>query len=587
MLELGLTPPCKKIDSPFMRYFALASDYDGTLATDGRVDDLTLAALKRLRDSGRKLILVTGRHLNDLMDVFPQFEWFDCIVAENGALLYYPATREEQILGERPPDPFIAALEKLQVQPLGVGRVIVSTWEPYETVVLQTIREQGLDLQVIFNKGAVMILPAGINKAVGLQAALNRMGLSPHNVVGIGDAENDRAFLKVCECSAAVANALPLLKDEADYVTQGSRGNGVIEIINELVTDDLSQVTSQIDRHQILLGHRENGAVVQVPPYNTSLLLAGISGGGKSTLATGILERLSQQGYQFCIFDPEGDYESFEGSVVLGNSDHIPRVEEVLNILQQPGQNLVINLLGVKLDRRSAFLAEMLPSLLALRARTGRPHWIVLDEAHHLIPAISNPATLTLPQSWDGVMMITVHPEHIDAAALKPIDTLIAVGKAPEQTISSFCKIVGHCPPVIPAGELAMGNAIVWFSNTDLPPFTFKVQPPSTERRRHMRNYAEGELGADKWFYFRGPAQKLNLKAQNLINFTQLAEGVDDETWLFHLHRQDYSRWLREAIKDEELAEEAAQIEVSGALSAIDSRSQIKNAIEQRYTLPA
>jgi hypothetical protein len=167
------------------------------------------------------------------------------------------------------------------------------------------------------------------------------------------------------------------------------------------------------------------------------------------------------------------------------------------------------------------------------------------------------------------------------------IDTLIAVGKAPEQTISSFCNVLGHCPPVIPAGELAMGHAIVWFSKTDLPPFEFKVQPPHAERRRHMRNYAEGELGADKWFYFRGPAQKLNLKAQNLINFTQLAEGVDDETWLFHLHRQDYSRWLRDAIKDEELAEEAAQIEVSVALSAIDSRSQIKNAIEQRYTLPA
>jgi HAD superfamily hydrolase (TIGR01484 family) len=250
-----------------MRYFALAADYDGTLATDGRVDERTLAALKRLRDTGRKLILVTGRHLNDLMDVFPQFDWFDCIVAENGALLYYPATREEQLLGERPPDAFIAALHKLQVQPLGIGRVIVSTWEPYETAVLQTIREQGLDLQVIFNKGAVMVLPAGVNKAVGLQAALNRLGLSPHNVVGVGDAENDRAFLKICECAVAVANALPLLKDEADVVTQGSRGIGVIEIIDELVTADLSQVTSQIDRHQICLGQRENGVEVHIQPY--------------------------------------------------------------------------------------------------------------------------------------------------------------------------------------------------------------------------------------------------------------------------------------------------------------------------------
>ena len=46
-----------------MHYLALASDYDGTLATDGRVDNATIAALERLRDSGRRLLLVTGREL--------------------------------------------------------------------------------------------------------------------------------------------------------------------------------------------------------------------------------------------------------------------------------------------------------------------------------------------------------------------------------------------------------------------------------------------------------------------------------------------------------------------------------------------
>ncbi|PSB41388.1 HAD-IIB family hydrolase [Chamaesiphon polymorphus] len=570
-----------------MRYFALASDYDGTLATNGQVDDNTLAALQRLRESGRKLILVTGRHLDDLSQVFPQVDLFDCIVAENGALLYYPATREEQTLGNRPPDAFINALKAKQVEPLGVGRVIVSTWEPHEVVVLQAIRELGLDLQIIFNKGAVMILPAGVNKAVGLQTALTQMGLSAHNVVGVGDAENDRAFLEICEFSVAVANALESVREAADFVTQSARGAGVTELIDDLIATDLSEPSSKIERHNILVGKCADGTPVEIQPYNSSILLAGISGGGKSTLATGILERLSQHGYQFCIFDPEGDYESFEGSVVLGNRDHIPRVEEVLNTLEQPDRNLVINLLGVKLDRRAGFLAEMLPSLLALRARTGRPHWIVLDEAHHMIPVDSNPAKLTLPQSLHGVMMITVHPDHVDSAALRLINTPIAVGKAPEQTISSFCHVVEHCPPSIPEGELAMGEAIVWDMNSDSLPQKFKVQPPSAERRRHMRNYAEGELGSDKWFYFRGREQKLKLKAQNLISFTQLAEGIDDDTWLYHLERQDYSRWLRDAIKDEELAEEVAQIESRGGLSAIESLTQIKGAIEQRYTLPA
>lgn len=57
-----------------MRYLALATDYDGTLATHGQVDEETLDALKRLRESGRKLLLVTGRHLDDLSSVFPQMD---------------------------------------------------------------------------------------------------------------------------------------------------------------------------------------------------------------------------------------------------------------------------------------------------------------------------------------------------------------------------------------------------------------------------------------------------------------------------------------------------------------------------------
>ena len=210
-----------------MRYYALACDYDGTLASQGRVDEKTLAALERLRNSGRRLILVSGRELDDLLRVFPDVELFDRIVAENGALLYRPATREEKPLGRRPPKKFISALRKQGVSPLSAGRVIVATWEPNETTVFKAIRDLGLELQVIFNKGAVMVLPSGVNKATGLNAALGELGLSPHNVVGVGDAENDHAFLSLCECSVAVANALPIVKEHVDLVTEADHGAGV------------------------------------------------------------------------------------------------------------------------------------------------------------------------------------------------------------------------------------------------------------------------------------------------------------------------------------------------------------------------
>lgn len=225
-----------------MRYLALATDYDGTLASDGRVNEETLAALDRLRDSGRKLILVTGRHLDDLLNVFPEINLCEWVVVENGALLYRPATREEKPLGAPPPEEFVKALQQRGVDPLAVGRVIVATWHPHENTVLDVIRDLGLEYQVILNKGAVMVLPSGVNKAFGLSAALSELGLSPHNTVGIGDAENDHSLLDFCGCGVAVANALPILKEHADFVTKGDRGAGVVELIDKLIASDLAEL---------------------------------------------------------------------------------------------------------------------------------------------------------------------------------------------------------------------------------------------------------------------------------------------------------------------------------------------------------
>jgi HAD superfamily hydrolase (TIGR01484 family) len=223
-----------------MRYHALACDYDGTIAWDGEVSAATVQALEDVRKSGRKLILVTGRELDDLLKVFPRLDLFDRVVAENGALLYRPATREECALAERPPDKFWQELIKRGAERVSVGRVIVATWRPYETTALELIRDLGLELQVIFNKGAVMILPSGVNKATGLEVALSELGLSPHNVVGIGDAENDHAFLALCECSVAVANALETLKESVDWVTREGHGKGATELSQALVGTDLS-----------------------------------------------------------------------------------------------------------------------------------------------------------------------------------------------------------------------------------------------------------------------------------------------------------------------------------------------------------
>ena len=213
----------------------LATDYDGTIAHHGTVGADTLAALRRLRDAGGTLILVTGRELPQLKEVFPDLPLFHAVVAENGALLYWPETGRERPLEDPPEEEFVRALKERGVEPLSVGRVIVATYEPHETTVLKVIHDLGLERQVIFNKGAVMVLPSGVNKASGLTCALEELDIDPADVAGVGDAENDQSLLQYCGVGAAVGNALQSLKDHADLVLAGRHGAGVAELIERIL----------------------------------------------------------------------------------------------------------------------------------------------------------------------------------------------------------------------------------------------------------------------------------------------------------------------------------------------------------------
>jgi hydroxymethylpyrimidine pyrophosphatase-like HAD family hydrolase len=571
----------------FMRYHALATDYDGTLAKDGRVDEPTLAALERFRDSGRRLILVTGRELEELLGIFPRVDLFERIVAENGATIYRPAGREEKFLGEPPPPALVEAMQKKGVNPLSVGRGIIASVEPHEVAILEAIRELGLEWQVIFNKGSVMALPSGVNKATGLSAALEELDLSPHNIVGVGDAENDHAFLSLCEFAVAVANALPTVKDRADFVTKRSHGAGVVELIDGILADDLEESSRCMRRHRVVLGHSDDDSEKTIDCYGLNILVAGTSGSGKSTITTGIMERLAEQGYQFAVIDPEGDYSTLEGAVVLGDSQNAPTVDGALDLLARPRENAVINLVGIPIEHRPAFSDGLVPRLQELRARTGRPHWIIVDETHHLMPTTWHPATLTLPQRLEGLILITVHPGSVAQALLSAVDLVLAVGESPEQTIRDFCKAVDERPPKVAPTTLEPLEVLAWWRRSQDPPVRVRCIPQRSERRRHSRKYAEGNLGPDRSFHFRGPEGKLNLRAQNLNLFLQLADGVDDETWMHHLRQGDYSEWFRTRIKDVDLAREAEYVERQLDVSPQDSRAAIREAVERRYTLPS
>jgi hypothetical protein len=170
-------------------------------------------------------------------------------------------------------------------------------------------------------------------------------------------------------------------------------------------------------------------------------------------------------------------------------------------------------------------------------------------------------------------------------AALAAVDVVLAVGAEPPETLRAFAQTAGEAVPGGIDHKLDKLEVLAWFRRSGQPPQKVRVVPGSAERRRHRRKYAQGDI-QEKSFYFRGPEGKLNLKAQNLVTFVQMAEGVDEETWLHHLNRGDYSQWIREAIKDEGLAKQVAELE-QAELPASESRARVKEAIESQYTSAA
>jgi HAD superfamily hydrolase (TIGR01484 family) len=494
-----------------MRYRALATDYDGTIAHHGTVTAETAASLDALRHSGRKLLLVTGRELPDLQRVCPMLDLFDRCVVENGAVIYTPSTGHVRVLCEPPPKVLVDTLQARGVTPISVGHVIVATWEPHEKTVLEVIHDLGLELQVIFNKGAVMILPSGVNKASGLHEALNGLCLSPHNVVGVGDAENDHALLSLSECGVAVANAVPLLKQRADIVTNGRAGEGVSELIASMIADDLASFEPKLTRHRIALGDCETEHPATLGAYGETVLLTGVPEAGKAVAVTTLLETLGDRKYQFCVIDPKGDYadlEDLEHTVTVGDSDRTPSVEETMRLLEKPERHAVIALSAIAHAERPAFFQTLMTRLWDLRKRFGRPHWIVVNDAHLLMPAQPSgvPASSASPASpaasaalsaatatkpvasatlssasgalsaakervrvaeadapprgeaaslprLRGAVMVTSDLRQLAPGALEGVSTLVAAGPSALEALRAFCEARGVPEPALTLPE--------------------------------------------------------------------------------------------------------------------------------------
>ncbi|HET6264187.1 MAG TPA: HAD family hydrolase [Usitatibacter sp.] len=449
-----------------MRYTAIALDYDGTIAHDGAVPDHVLDGLARLKKTGRKLVLVTGRELDELLGIFPGILLFDRVVAENGALLYRPETGERKDLGEAPPDVFIDRLKACGM-PLSVGNTIVATVRPHETAVLEAIADLGLEYQVIFNKGAVMVLPPGCNKASGLRFALAELGLSPRNVVASGDGENDHALFELSEYSAAVANAVPKLKEAADHVTTHHHGDGVLEIVAGLIEHDLARMPPRKPRRTLCLGKDEKGHDVVLPRRRASLIATGEPADTRE-FCMAVLERLCKKGYQVCVLDTRGDYAGFKPAVVFGTHDNPPEVEEVLSALVKPDVQTVVCLAAVPQEDRHEFVERLLLPLRKLREATGRPHWIVVDEAADILAASAHEDD-SPGDGAENTIYVSADPAALAPGILSSVHGMVACGPGAGAMIEALAKAVSWGTPALPERVPHEHEALVWFRRSERP----------------------------------------------------------------------------------------------------------------------
>jgi hydroxymethylpyrimidine pyrophosphatase-like HAD family hydrolase len=465
-----------------MRYTAIALDFDGTIAHDGVVPPHVVDGLERLRATGRKLLLVTGRELEELLAVFPEVKVFDRVVAENGALLYRPESGEREGLGEPAPAELVARLRSRGV-PVSVGHSIVATVVPYETLVLEAIRELGLERQVIFNKGAVMVLPAGVTKASGLAVALHELALSPRNLVAAGDAENDHALLESAEYSVAVANAIETLKAKADRVTRETHGDGVLEVIADLIESDLERAPPRAPRRVLLLGRDTRGEPVAFPTSGVSMVVAGRGQSGKTTVVMGLVERACAMGYQVCVIDTRGHYHEFSRAVAIGRADHAPDPIEAMTALEEPDIHAVVNLAALDEAGRGAFIADLVRRLAALQESTGRPHWIVVDEAARVLPAHGLRDAVAMAPAGNTIY-VSAQARSLPADLLAGANAIVATGEGAGEELHALARAIEVPAPPEALRDPRVGEALVWSRRSGAAPALVTLAPVDRTKDR-------------------------------------------------------------------------------------------------------
>jgi hydroxymethylpyrimidine pyrophosphatase-like HAD family hydrolase len=541
-----------------MKLSAFVLDYDGTIATDGVFDPTVRDAIAAVRRRGIVVILATGRRLADLRRVVGELACFDVIVAENGAILGFPASGRHAALAHAPSAAFLTALTSRAVD-FTVGECVVEADASAAPIILQVVRTLELPLTLVFNRGRLMVLPMAVAKSTGLRQALRALRISVHNTVAIGDAENDHDLLDACEVGAAVEWGSAALKAVADEVVPGTGPAAVAGYMRRLA-DQPRLSASQMGRRRLLLGYEDDGTEVSLAVRGRTILVAGEPGSGKSQLAGLLCEQLILQGYCVCIVDPEGDYESLAALpnvVALGGDDPPPTARELARTLEHPDVSVVIDLSKLCQREKVAYVRTLLPVLVALRRRTGLPHKILLDEAHYFLADVEH--TQLIDPELAGYIVVTYRISALDPAIRKTGDAVTLVTR--EADAGEAAILLRMCRPS-PAGSSAELFSHLRITEAALLPGVmeshgqirrFTLAPRLTAHVRHRAKYIDMPVDGAKAFVF-GDGRCAEPRAHTLREFVELLSQVPPGILSGHLQRHDLSRWIGDVFRDRHLA---------------------------------
>ncbi|BBX61240.1 phosphoglycolate phosphatase [Mycobacterium saskatchewanense] len=544
----------------------MAVDLDGTLTSRDRLSHEALDAISDARRKGLTVVLVTGRIEAELQADFPGIaDYFDAVVLENGSVMVIRGCA--RVLAE----PVDGALDDALLErrlPFRRGEALVAIDGEHATIVVDLIGELGLDCQIIRNRDALMVLPAGVTKGTGLRAVLSEVNLSPHNALAVGDAENDLSMFGVAEVGVAVSDAVPSVLRHADLVLDDADGTGLAGLLTGPYLTGARRFCPR--RRWVDIGTFDDQSPARIPGSQGRILVTGPAGSGKSYLVGLMAERWIQAHYCVLVIDPEGDHvqlQQLNGVRVVDGGHHLPEPTELVTNLD-PRTSLVVDLSGVPDPTKMEYLHRLRSTAEAHREQHGFPHWVIYDEAHLL--GIDEEA------HWarrGGYVLCSFAPAALPAGEIDSSDVSLTL--ADNENDNNGTEMG------------ALRRAVMRLGSGPARPFA--VADRQTEHVRHRRKYADVRLPDERRFYFHGVDGQFVRPAATMDEFRSAISHLDQRALQYHLDRGDFSRWLEGTIADRDFARQVAawedEVMARHAADVERVRRQLVHAVQERYLL--